>query len=92
MSAPVHRGGRDDRSKIGQRARRRRATQRRRLARVDVAIGIVGAGVILLATPGLAIAAVIALIVLLLCGVSVLVERRLARRRRRSELAEEDDQ
>lgn len=91
MSAPVHRGGRGDRSETGQRARRRRAAQRRRLARVDVAIGIVGAGVILLATPGLAIAALIALIVLLVCALSVVVERRLARRRGRSEPGDEDD-
>jgi len=81
VSAPTHRDAGDERSEIGR--RRRRAAQRRRLARVDVAIGIVGAGVIVLATPGLAIAALIALIVLLLCGVSVLVERGLARRRER---------
>jgi len=70
---------------------RRRAARRRRLARIDVAIGVVGGGVILLATPGLAIAALIALIVLLLCGASFAVERQLARRRHRAPAPHEHD-
>lgn len=64
-------------------AGKRGVSRRRHLARVDVAIGVVGALVIVLATPGLAIAAVIALVVLLLCAISLAVERTLARRRAR---------
>jgi|GEM_PF-4018992 len=70
---------------------RRRAARRRRLARIDVTIGVVGAGVILLATPGLAIAALIALIVLLLCAASFVVERQLGRHRRRRGAEHERD-
>jgi hypothetical protein len=47
--------------------------------------------VILLATPGLAIAALIALIVLLLCVISLVLERGLARRHRQAEEQDADD-
>ena len=57
-------------------ARRREARRRSRLFRVDLALGLVGGIVLLLATAGLAIAALIALALLGLCAVSVLVERR----------------
>ncbi|MEA2201175.1 MAG: hypothetical protein QOI89_1771 [Solirubrobacteraceae bacterium] len=66
------------------RSRRRDARRRRRLARTDLGLGLAGAIVLLVATPGLAIAALIALLVLLLCGLSFLLERR---RRIRSEHA-----
>ena len=57
------------------RARRRSDRRRRRVARLDVAVGLLLALVLVLATPGLAIAAVIALLVLGICLVSVLLER-----------------
>jgi Flp pilus assembly protein TadB len=70
---------------------RRRSARRRRVARLDVAIGLVLALVLVLATPGLAIAAVIALLVLVICLVSVLLER-VSARRRRSAPGEPDEQ
>jgi membrane protein implicated in regulation of membrane protease activity len=54
----------------------------RRLARLDLALGVLGAIVLLLATPGLAVSSLIALFVLALCALSVVLERR---RRRRAE-------
>jgi hypothetical protein len=57
-------------------ARRRDARRRRHVARVDLGLGLAGALVLLLATPGLAITAVIALIVLLLCLLTLVAERR----------------
>jgi Flp pilus assembly protein TadB len=64
------------------RARRRHASRsrRRRLARIDVALGLLLAVVLLLASPGLAIAAIVALILLIACGISLLVQRRGSRR------------
>jgi hypothetical protein len=62
---------------------RRRALRRRRLARVDLAIGVLAAIVLIVATPGLAITALVALLVLLLCLASVLFERVVDRGRRR---------
>ena len=62
------------------RERRRQARRRRRLARLDVGLGVLGALVLIIATPGLAMTALIALLVLALCGVSVLLERRTQRR------------
>jgi hypothetical protein len=58
------------------RARRREARRRRRLARLDLGLGVIGAIVLLVATPGLAITAVIALAVLALCVLSAVLERR----------------
>lgn len=62
------------------RERRRQARRRRRLARVDMGVGLVGALVLLLATPGLAIAGIVALGILALCALSFMRERMLARR------------
>lgn len=62
------------------RARRREARRRRYVARVDVGLGVLGALVLLLATPGLAITLIFALLVLGLCLLSVVLERRSARR------------
>jgi O-antigen/teichoic acid export membrane protein len=47
---------------------------------VDVGLGVVGAIVLLLATPGLAMTAVIALAVLALCLLSIVLQRRRHRR------------
>ena len=58
------------------RARRRQARRRRRLARLDLGLGVLGAIVLWILTPGLAIAALVALLVLALCLLSVVVERR----------------
>ena len=59
------------------RAARRHAAQRRRhVARVDLGLGVLGAVVLILATPGLAITALVALIVLVLCLVTFVAERR----------------
>lgn len=63
------------------RARRREARRRRRLARLDLGLGVIGAMVLLVATPGLAITAVIALAVLALCVLSAVLERRRGRLR-----------
>jgi Flp pilus assembly protein TadB len=58
------------------RARRREARRRTRLARVDLGLGFLGALILLLATPGLAISSLIAGIVLAACIISMVVERR----------------
>ncbi|HEV7584378.1 MAG TPA: hypothetical protein VGO14_01235 [Solirubrobacteraceae bacterium] len=57
-------------------ARRRDAQRRRHVARVDLGLGVVGALVLLLATPGLAITGLVALIVLVLCLLTFVAERR----------------
>jgi hypothetical protein len=64
------------------RLRRRDAHRRRGLFRQDVALGILAAIVLLLVTPGIAIAAIFGLLVLAAIVASVAVERRRARRRR----------
>jgi hypothetical protein len=58
------------------RAWRRDAGRTRHLARVDLGLGLLGALLLLLVTPGLAITGLIALIVLLLCTLTFLLERR----------------
>ena len=63
------------------RARRREARRRRRLVRVDVGLGSLGAIALLIATPGLAIAAFVVLALLVLCALSVVLERERSRRR-----------
>jgi UPF0716 family protein affecting phage T7 exclusion len=63
-------------------ARRRAARRSQRLARVDVGIGVVAALVLIIVSPGLAVTAIVALLVLVGCGTSVLVGRR---RRMRAE-------
>ena len=67
------------------RARRREARRRQRLARIDLGLGVFGALILLLATPGLAITGLIVLAILTACGISVVRERR----RRRAAPAEE---
>jgi Flp pilus assembly protein TadB len=64
------------------RARRRQARRRRRLARIDLGLGLFGALLLLVATPGLAITALIAFVMLTACVASFVVE---GRRRRRTE-------
>jgi hypothetical protein len=59
-----------------QRARRRQARRRQRLARIDAGLGVGAALILILITPGLAISGLVALLVLIACGVSFLVERR----------------
>jgi Flp pilus assembly protein TadB len=63
------------------RARRREADRRRRLLRVDVGAGVLFAIVLLLATPGVAIAAIFAGLLLAACAISVALQRRAARKR-----------
>jgi peptidoglycan/LPS O-acetylase OafA/YrhL len=58
------------------RARRREARLRRRAARLDVGVGLFGAIVLIIVTPGLAVAAIFALLALALCALSVVLERR----------------
>ncbi len=62
------------------RARRRAARRRSRLARLDVAIGVLAAIVLLVVSPGLAMTAVIAIGLLVACAVWFAAERRLRRR------------
>jgi len=64
------------------RLRRRDAQRRRGLLRLDVALGVLAAIIVLLATPGIAIAALVALLMLVAIIGSVMFERRRARRRR----------
>jgi Flp pilus assembly protein TadB len=54
-----------------------------------VGVGALLALVLLLASPGLAIAAIVALLVLVACGISLLVQR--ARRRRSQETDDAED-
>ncbi len=56
-------------------ARRRQARRRRHLFRVDIGLGLLIAVAALLLAPGVAIVAVAALLVLAICGVSILLER-----------------
>src|SRR6202035_1282330 len=70
-SARAERAGSQPREGAELRERRRSARRRQRLARIDLGLGGAGALVLLLATSGLAIAAVIALVVLVLCALSV---------------------
>jgi hypothetical protein len=58
------------------RARRRDARRRRRLARVDLGLGVLVALVVLLVSAGLAIAGLISLVMLALCALSIVLERR----------------
>ncbi len=58
------------------RSRRRQARRTRRLARVDVGLGVTAALVLLIASPGLAITGLIAALMLAACAISALVRRR----------------
>jgi hypothetical protein len=62
------------------RARRRQARRRQRLARLDLGLGVLGAIILIVATPGLAVSALIALLVLAACALSFVLERRKASR------------
>jgi Flp pilus assembly protein TadB len=76
------------------RARRRTARRRTRLARMDLGLAVATALVLLIATPGLAIAGLIAGVALVVCAASFAVERRRRRRARQagSELRSSRDQ
>jgi hypothetical protein len=65
------------------RIRRREARRRSRLLRVDLGVGLFSGIVLLLATPGLAIAALMAFALIGVGTASILRERRSSRRRRR---------
>lgn len=58
------------------RQRRLQARRRRRLARVDVGVGVFAGLLLLIISPGLAISGLIALLVLAVCVGSVFVQRR----------------
>jgi hypothetical protein len=60
-------------------ARRRHARRRTRLARLDLLLGVLAALFVLIISPGLAITGIIALLVLLACGLSVVLEHRHAK-------------
>jgi Flp pilus assembly protein TadB len=77
-----------ERSHLHVRRRHSKLTRRRRLARVDVGLGLLVAVVVLLATPGLAIAALVALIALVAVGISFLAQLWAARRSARQQEAE----
>lgn len=62
------------------RARRRQARKRRHLIRVDIGLGALIALVALLLAPGLAILAVAALLLLVICSASILLEQWRSRR------------
>ncbi len=62
------------------RARRREEHRRRRLLRVDLGAGVLTGIVLLLATPGLAIAGLVAVALVGLCAASIVRERRRLRR------------
>jgi Flp pilus assembly protein TadB len=63
------------------RARRKQARRRRHLARLDFGLGLLLAVVALLVAPGIAIVALVALLALVICALSVVLERRRSRRR-----------
>ena len=71
-------------------ARRRQARRRRNLARLDVGLGLVCAAVLILATPGLAITFLVALLVLVVCGLSFVLELTLTRRSARGSSTSDD--
>jgi hypothetical protein len=66
------------------RERRRQARRRRRLVRLDTWLAVTGAIVVLLATPGLAIAAIVAFVLLGVCAASIAWERSVAWRSARA--------
>ncbi len=61
-------------------ARRRQASRRRHLFRVDIGLGLLIAIVTLLIAPGVAIVAAVALLVLAICIASIPLERWRSRR------------
>jgi Flp pilus assembly protein TadB len=74
----------DEREELGSAGARQRLRRRRRaLRRLDILLGLIVGAVWLLVAPGVAMAGIVAALVLLVAGVSVLVSRRRGRRRRR---------
>jgi len=71
-------------------ARRRQERRRRNLARLDVGLGLACAVVLIVATPGLAITAIVALLLLVVCGLSFLLELSLTRRSARDSSTSDD--
>jgi hypothetical protein len=63
------------------RTRRRQALRKRRLARVDLALGVLAGLMVLIVSPGLAITGLVALLVLAVCAVSVFAPWQARRRR-----------
>jgi hypothetical protein len=61
-------------------ARRRLAPRRRRLARVDLGLALLAAAATVLLAPGLAVVAIVALPLFVVCVTSIVLERRRARR------------
>ena len=57
------------------------AVRRRRLARIDLAVGLLIGGLLLIVAPGLAIVGIAALCALALCAISVPLQRRRTRRK-----------
>jgi hypothetical protein len=62
------------------RQRRLLARRRRRLARVDVGVGVAAGLMLLIISPGLAVSGLIALLVLAACAGSLFAQRRMRRR------------
>jgi len=62
------------------RSRRRAARRRRRVARVDVGLGVLCAVVLLLVTDGVASAGLFGIVLLSACALSLVLERRRSRR------------
>jgi hypothetical protein len=58
------------------RTRRRHARRKRRLVRIDIGLGVTAGLIVALASPGLAITGLIAVLALAVCGISILVQRR----------------
>jgi Flp pilus assembly protein TadB len=85
IQAADTRSGRPPVDAARRQARRREAHRRRHLARVDLGLGLAAAVVLLLAAPGLAISALIALTVLALCLLTFVLERRRSAERRREQ-------
>jgi hypothetical protein len=70
------------------RVRRRQALRKRRLARVDLGLGVFAGLMLLILSPGLAIAGLVALLVLAACAASVLAPWYARRRRAKAPRAE----
>jgi hypothetical protein len=63
------------------RTRRRQALRKRRLARLDLGLGVLAGLMLLIISPGLAMTGLVALLVLAVCAVSVLAPWHARRRR-----------
>lgn len=78
---------RPNRESAPARRQRRRARSRRQLVRLDVAIGVLAAVILLIISPGLAVTGFIALLLLLAVFASIAIERR---RRMRAQVRERE--